>query len=111
MPKAARRQIGGIAVARVWCGWHAIRDGAILVKIFGRRRTDGLGQALNRASRSQNVVRSLDGGASWTKLGSYKTVGFRYDKKLLARRLIGWLLLPLLLLGALGAWLVFDPGF
>lgn len=32
-------------------------------------------------------------------------------RNLPARRFIGWLLLPLLLLGAFGAWLVFDPGF
>src|SRR5713101_4732457 len=32
-------------------------------------------------------------------------------KKLMSRRLIGWLLSPLLLLGAAGAWLALDPGF
>jgi protein-disulfide isomerase len=32
-------------------------------------------------------------------------------EKLPRRRFIGWLLLPLLLLGAVGAWLVLDPGF
>ena len=32
-------------------------------------------------------------------------------KTLVSRRLIGWLLLPLLLLGAAGAWLALDPGF
>ena len=32
-------------------------------------------------------------------------------EKPLSRRLIGWLLLPLLLLGAIGAWLALNPGF
>src|SRR5713226_6914272 len=32
-------------------------------------------------------------------------------KKILSRRLIGWLLLPVLVLGAAGAWLALDPGF
>jgi protein-disulfide isomerase len=32
-------------------------------------------------------------------------------ERFLSRRFIGWLLLPLLLLGAIGTWLALDPGF
>src|SRR5258708_27307869 len=37
--------------------------------------------------------------------------GVRMTRRLWARRYIAWLVLPLVLVGAVAAWIAFDPGF